>query len=50
MAISKLHQLKNKQKIEEKSECILHIEINKKVPYKTIRKIDIKNVTRFFLS
>ena len=30
-----------------KGECILYIEINKKVPYKIVRKIDIKNETRF---
>ena len=46
MKVSKLHQLK---KIEKKIlERILFIEMNKKVPHKIVRKIDIKNVTRFF--
>ena len=49
MDILKLRQLKRKQKIEKKLlYCILYIEINKKIPHKIVRKIDIKNVTRFF--
>ena len=44
MGVSKVHQLKRRKKMFE---CILYIEINKQVPYKIIRKIDIKNVTRF---
>ena len=46
-----MHQLKRIRKIEKKYiyilECILYIKINEKVPYKIVRTIDIKNVTRF---
>ena len=46
----KTSTFKTKQKIEKKIlECILYIEINKKVPHKIVRKIDIKNVKRVFL-
>ena len=49
MQVSKLHQLKKKRKIEKKIlQCILYIEMNKKVPHKIVRKIDIKNSTRIF--
>ena len=49
MEISKLHQLKKTQNWKKKkSECILYIEMNEKVPRKIVRKIDIKNVTRVF--
>ena len=40
---SKLNQVKRKEKIGINS-----LRRNKKVPYKIVRKIDIKNVTRFF--
>ena len=42
--VSKLHQLKRKLGME----CVLYIEIRKKIPYNIVRKIDIKNVTSFF--
>ena len=51
MKVSKLLQLKKKQKIEEKKlECILYIEMNKKVSHTIIQIIDIKNVTRSFFN
>ena len=31
-------------------ECILYIEMNRKVPHKIVRKIDIKNITMIFLN
>ena len=31
-------------------ECILYIEMNRKVPHKIVRKIDIKNITIIFLN
>ena len=43
MEVSKLHQLKRKEKIG-----IHSLHRNKKVPHKIVQKIDIKNVTRIF--
>ena len=49
MEVSKLHQLKNKTKNwKKKLVRIFYIEINEKVCYKILRKINIKNATRFF--
>ena len=45
----KLHQVKKKN-LKKKSECILYIEMNKKVPHKIVRKIDIGSVTRVFIN
>ena len=47
MKVSKLHQFK-KMSVFQILECILYIEMNKKVPYKIFRKINIKNVTKVF--
>ena len=49
MEVSKLHQVNRKQKIQKKIlESILYIEVNKKVPYEIVRKIDFERTLHGF--
>ena len=47
--LSKLRKFKETNNWKIILECILYIEMNKKVTDKTVRKIGIKNVTGVFL-